>query len=376
MIKCDSNNYLRINLTGILRYNCEVAISPWDKGISWTAMHDNMTNTHSWHEELGIPLSVLLTDKSAQSWVMTIPEPVRLAIDGYGLIYNKVLFSTLFLISRYEHAYEFFFNQPRIMWLILYHAKLNGWDEFYVADLLKRTRKNILAACGLPGRKSALNFLSKLSFRTFARFEYENIRSLLASTDYCKLNQLRQVNGEILSFLKEYPELYSSRFLLNYNDSMKLHMMRSDIIDIMRMARTLAINDIQRRICLCADQYALKKLHDKLVHLINKLEVVSLQDITYMLPPIKGSINIIPIISYKDLVIEGQVQHNCIKSYHDQIYIGRYYVYKVLSPERATLGLKIRSNGKWAIDQLRLCANRRPSESTVNYVQSWFLGHE
>jgi len=74
MMKCDGNNYLNVNFSEIFGYSCEVVISPWSKGISWSTKHENITNRHLWHEEPGIPLGVLLHDKAACRWVSEIPE--------------------------------------------------------------------------------------------------------------------------------------------------------------------------------------------------------------------------------------------------------------------------------------------------------------
>ena len=43
--------------------------------------------------------------------------------------------------------------------------------------------------------------------------------------------------------------------------------------------------------------------------------------------------------------------HHCVASYHSQIVARQYFVYRVTSPIRATLGLR-RLDGEWQLDQL------------------------
>ena len=64
-------------------------------------------------------------------------------------------------------------------------------------------------------------------------------------------------------------------------------------------------------------------------------------------------------------------QHHCVASYHQRILAGRYYVYSVTAPERATLGIKLAANGEMTIDQLKLRYNGRPSSETQAMVEGW-----
>jgi len=92
------------------------------------------------------------------------------------------------------------------------------------------------------------------------------------------------------------------------------------------------------------------------------------------MPPINGSDSILPITNFKDLVIEGQQQRNCVKSYHDEILSGNYYVYKVVSPERATLGLEKKRQKKWSIDQLVSKCNKSRNKTPVKWSNYGFQG--
>lgn len=49
---------------------------------------------------------------------------------------------------------------------------------------------------------------------------------------------------------------------------------------------------------------------------------------------------------------------HCVASYRPDIEAGGYFVYRVTSPVRATLGLRM-ERGRWTVDQIRGPGNRR-----------------
>ena len=97
----------------------------------------------------------------------------------------------------------------------------------------------------------------------------------------------------------------------------------------------------------------------------------------YPKPPFQESDFIKPIVNRRELFEEGFDQKNCIYSYDDRIIAGRYYVYCVLAPERATVSLRRESNGRghkkvWRIEEIKTRANNRPSWETIEMVNKWF----
>jgi len=80
--------------------------------------------------------------------------------------------------------------------------------------------------------------------------------------------------------------------------------------------------------------------------------------------------------SYQQLQQEGRRQQHCVAAYHQDIVKGAYFVYRVLKPERATVGIKIKyaadSKVTLQIDQLRGNRNNRVSPATKEAVLNWF----
>jgi len=100
-----------------------------------------------------------------------------------------------------------------------------------------------------------------------------------------------------------------------------------------------------------------------------------LRNIIYPEPPIQGNNYIVPITSKGSLFNEAVSQHHCVKIFHKEILEGSYYVYKILIPERATLGLRITSGQKPQIDQLVLERNKNVSAETELIVESLLNNH-
>ena len=88
-------------------------------------------------------------------------------------------------------------------------------------------------------------------------------------------------------------------------------------------------------------------------------------------PPIVGNQTIIPIMDSRELLREQLEQENCVYSYLEVILRGEYFIYKIISEERATLGVKISPSKKCEIDQLYLKNNKIVSSKTKQLVDNW-----
>ena len=69
---------------------------------------------------------------------------------------------------------------------------------------------------------------------------------------------------------------------------------------------------------------------------------------------VRGSIE--PLMSAADLEREGKRQEHCVAVYISRVVAGTWYVYKVLHPERATLGLRRSADGTWQNRSTFLCS--------------------
>jgi hypothetical protein len=91
------------------------------------------------------------------------------------------------------------------------------------------------------------------------------------------------------------------------------------------------------------------------------------------LPGVPGKI--IPLRSQTELLAEGRQQKNCVASYANQVAARQCYIYRVLSPSRATLSIIRHSDGNWGIGELEASCNRPTDLATREFVKAWLEPH-
>ena len=100
---------------------------------------------------------------------------------------------------------------------------------------------------------------------------------------------------------------------------------------------------------------------------------------TFPQPPINGDnindLEIVPLKSRTALRREAAEMLNCVESFVVQIGLGKYYAYKVIHPERATVLLK-RDRSRWRIEEAMITANEREvSPETMTLLRRWIRSH-
>jgi hypothetical protein len=88
-------------------------------------------------------------------------------------------------------------------------------------------------------------------------------------------------------------------------------------------------------------------------------------------PPVPGTDDIVPLTCSGQLAEEGREQTNCAGSYSTAVQCGALYVYRVVSPERATLSIVRGANGCWRIQELKGKRNVAVKKETLWHVQAW-----
>jgi len=371
LVKCDSDCNLIIDLTKYFGYQCVVTITAWHRGISWTGITTSEDQAIPTFKELGVPFSVICAEEAAAPWLRTFPSGLAQRLIAYELKYQSTLYSLLWCISRTEHALELFDECQVLVWLILKTANFKQLDTDYTLEIFARKRPEILQACGLYGSRASLKLIYKLRFSYWSQYEYKLIIGFDWSSASRILNHLPYLDEPLLILLKRYPGFVRSRIIQTFGhvwcwDEFDLY-----FDDTLTMAADLGVADIFDKIFVLKNVSSFKKLHDKLVVQLNEQKCRDEPLIYYVEPPIIGNDLIIPITNNHDLNIEGAVQHHCIASYHKKIYLGEYYVYKILEPERATLGLKLKNGCFQSVDQIKLCCNDIVSKETLALVDEW-----
>lgn len=187
-----------------------------------------------------------------------------------------------------------------------------------------------------------------------------------------RVNHLRYIDVSLLKWLTLHPVQLGSRLLHSYDGSWEWRAFNAMYEDVLRVARQLGEGQAARRIGQCRTMGEFIALHDRLTFEMNSRQRAELQQVRFGPPPLEGNEDIRPITDAATLLAEGTSQRHCVAGYRHDILAGRYYVYAVFAPERATLGLRIDSTGALKIAELKLKFNAAPSDATRAAVMAWF----
>lgn len=363
----DKANDLSVDFSELLHYPSQLLISSWSKGIRWFLYVDDTEEQGAYYQEAPLPLSFVLANPDYKAWFQSIPEPVLRRLGPY----SNSEYTLLYLCSHYPAAYDLFVSAPTLLWLLVQQARLRQWPEHQIEALCRQKRTHIMQACGLPAKRVAVNLLSRLDFKTFGQVELADIRKLFRYSGYEKLSHVRRIDERLLQLIATYPKLIGSCLVSAYRPESWNHQSRCLIEDCERMAAQLVIHDMMQRLGRCKDHDQLQRLHDRLVGQINRRNRSDLPYVRYRNPPFTGTEHIVPITSSTELMVEGREQRNCVASYHPEIFNGRYYMYRITHPQRATLGLTLKPGYKPQLDQLKGFQNQPVSEQTSQTVLTW-----
>ncbi len=360
-----ANNDLWADFSTLLDYSSHLHISNWQQGIGWTLYYDDWTEHGGCYKEAPLPLSYILAMPDYQPWVQSIPTIVLQKIKPY----SENEFSLLYLCSRYPSVYELFLSAPTLVWLLIRQAKAQHWTESRIVSLSQQKRTHIAEVCGLPATPLAVKLLQRLDFKKFGVSALNMIRQLFGTVDYRQLSHVQIIDEYLIRLLLRYPQLSGSHLVAGYRPDLWQYRDLSMIGDCLRMMLQLGGQESFEQIGCRTNRGQLRELHDRLAARLNKKP--GLPAVAYAPPPVPGTETIIPITHSKELSAEGQQMKHCVASYHADIIIGRYYVYRIIHPQRATLGLTLSPGKKPCIDQLKGVRNQCPSQETYDSVQSW-----
>jgi len=404
---CPQKQELTINLSQASGKTVCFVLTSWQHGISWrkVSAEDSGTNTKvntkppsntklprntktntkvntntnqdPFTESL---FAIELVDHDAFApWRKQIPLPLVVKLR----IYTGNSVGMLMLLNRYQYIEELFTHNPILFWLTYTHAEKNHWTENHFVSTCQQKQIAILKACFFPATKSALKLLTKLNMTRFSEKEYQLIIELF-NLDYEKLSHHTQIDRQLIKFLNGYPELIDTR-LIRLWDKDNFQLLTELVYDCERMSCRLNHTEelFSQQIRQCHTIHAVRQLHTQLLlelndkfksnrnHVLNHQRLVNK---IFPTPPLTGNKNIVPITTVHQLRKEGQQQQHCVLSYDQDILQGNYYVYKILHPERATLGIEIEQDQgiKYHLDQLKASQNQQVRKETQQAVQAWF----
>lgn len=239
--------------------------------------------------------------------------------------------------------------------------------------LVMRKQKQILEWLGFPGTEPARRILAKIMPKALRISPLLYLRSSLRDPEVLKyLAHLDHINAAGLRLVTD-PRLrarITPRLLTDVVHDETQNQQRPPVIDFffdtLRMAEMLEWRHCPTRF---SSLRRLMEVHDDLTRRLLPARLAQYgQDESLPLrfppPPFAGTRHIRPILTPDELYLEGEAMQHCVGTCARDVADGRYYVYRVFSPLRATLALRTRWQGRWEPDQLYQFRNRAVDSET------------
>ncbi len=316
-------------------------------------------------------------------FLSTVPEPVRQCLAPFSYLQTTMLR----ICSFSPNARDLARNIPLLLWLAADAVEKEKWPEASrgvspeaaIDELLGRKRKQILQLLFGTGNACTVRFLKKIRLLGGERDELKLIDRAIRTGLPETFRHWTTVPIHLLAILERFPEMAGSKLLLSFagrqydslqNSVSKAYSTGRLWEDVYYMGRVLEIGDAAKTLNTCASVDALQRVHDRWTAALNRKKTIASSGAVFPTPPIAGNRDIHPIRTVDDLLAEGRLMHHCVGGYVEKVLSGASYIYRVTSPERATLELT--GFGKqMQIAQLRLAHNQMPSKNTYQTVRNW-----
>jgi hypothetical protein len=283
-----------------------------------------------------------------------------------------------FLYKFPEYGKQMLENNPALVYMVIHYHLWKPDDNYWetIGKFLTMPHKEILAYLDFPNEKSFVKILSKIythdiDIQMFSLlknlYQTSEIRKLLRHASVLDLNLLQLIRWQnkklqwMVPFLEEYFYMRGFR---------KRYLMETVIPDIMQMLQYFP-DEVTFRI---GSVEYLERLHDNLSsgRYLKKIGLKeSWKDIKFPSAPFEGIQSgnrwiLQPIENAYELICESEEMNHCVYSYMDKIKSGEYYVFRLFSPVRATIGLVKKSENEWEVQQIFGVNNAKiPSEYEV-----------
>ena len=359
-----------VDFTPMLGYRISVELTTWKEGVHWIHHSEAETYKSEYYEDSGIPVSFLLEYESLQDWSSEIPTDIKSAVLEFEKQFIKHAFSALSFASRSKAAAQMLLSSPILMWMILQHSIQNKLSPEAAMELFLWKRIKILNLYDLPESKAVLRFLYKYKPKDFELSEFNTIKRFVDLFDMSVISRIQNIRYALIRWLIQEPNWIHAGFVKTLDETCSIQTLKVYVQDTFRMGRQLQNPQTQQNLLNCQTFEQVIQMHDRLIERINEVSFQGFENVVYPTPSLEATDSIIPILNHKDLMLEGREMKHCISSYHNRVFDGEYYVFKILKPQRATIGLHNRK-GKVVVDQIRLKCNKMPSEETKEKVFWW-----
>ena len=313
--------------------------------------------------------------------------------NAYGEFYSPIPIEVRKVTANYSdrhwHMLEFMAKCPGALELVQSNPALafclaSNWEFHKPAavrpmrsarSLICQKQRDILKWLGFPGTESVRKTLKKVPGRIINIERALNLRDAMRNPDLMKLlTHVPQINAGVIKFA-------SDPAMVRYITPNLLSEVAANKGDFKRPQTSFILKDSLRMMELMGQNTCgfvfnsimeINAFHDELVVTMNNRANGWERVKRFPPPPVEGTEDIIPLIKAEQLTEEGRQQKNCIASYARSVKEGNIYIYRVLSPQRATLSLRHRGGG-WVLSELKGKCNRAVTNETIRAVEEWLM---
>lgn len=301
-----------------------------------------------------------------------IPNPVR----AFVLRFNRRRWHMLALFTRCPGSFELAQSNPALAYALAsnwaFHQPAVTQPLRAARALVKKKQRHIMAWLGFPETEQARRILAKIPPEEIYSLEtLFNLRRMLINSESLKLlSHAPVITHAMLMFLNESqarpcltPLLIADLATHRLAAGGRWPEVFGYFADILRMQAQCGVV----RLRPWKSTAELRNTHDALLEEYNEMTKTE-PSLPFPPPPYPGKNGLIePVTSFHDLQEEGRLMRHCAGSYACDVQQGKYYIYRVMSPVRATLSLRRNDRG-WALEQVKAIANEPVPEDVINQV--------
>ena len=317
----------------------------------------------------------------------TLAEQRRRAFDGFRFSMPKPIAAA---VEKFQNRQWGILRLVRLSEGVIELARLNPALAFALgnfgpfretfltmegaAAISRKRQRDMAEALGFPGTEAAAKVLAKISAESVAVDVLLLLRGALRREGTLKpLSHLQKFNAGVLA-LATSPSLLEATtpaLLAEVGESAteKYQARASEMLrDTLEM---LAVVDARAGCPKIQSLARLRAMHAEVSAKFLKMRPGGSGDPRLPLPPLRGTRDIVPILTTTALAEEGKTQNNCVATYAERVRRRTTFIYRVLRPERATLSIVKGGDGDWRINELECRANTKVSAITRLAVESW-----
>ncbi|MCF7985008.1 MAG: PcfJ domain-containing protein [Thiohalocapsa sp.] len=253
-------------------------------------------------------------------------------------------------------------------------GSLLGTDERAAARVAGWKQAEIMQQLGLPGTRQASRIMAKIRSASMSREVAVGLRASLRDQTALKLlAHLPELNAGTLALINDgalrerlTPKLLEA--VLADPRETYFPFTARELEAVCHMAGVIGVDLGRRRFI---EPARITALHDDLTRDYLRLKIQGLAGYSFPPPPVPGTDAIEPLATPKALIEEGRAQSNCVGGYARRVAEGNTYIYRVLSPQRATLSIVRVTGGDWQIGELLQACNVPVARATRQAVADW-----